>query len=85
MRSGMQRPGSKQHYCEAISAEEQRKLKVKHSLKCQTEVEAKIHVEEQKAPEIKNNVLIGEEFTGSSTTPSGHFDWEKVNEVRKHA
>ena len=30
--------------CEAISAEEQRKLKV-NTLKCQTEVEAKIHVE----------------------------------------
>ena len=40
---------------EAISAEEQRKLKV-NTLKCQTEVEAKIHVEEEKAAEIKNNV-----------------------------
>ena len=41
--------------CEAISAEGQRKLKV-NTLKCQTEVEAKIHVEEEKAAEIKNNV-----------------------------
>ena len=41
--------------CEAISAEEQRKLKV-NTLKYQTEVEAKIHVEDEKAAEIKNNV-----------------------------
>ena len=41
--------------CEAISAEEQRKLKV-NTFKCQTVVEAKIHVEEEKAAEIKNNL-----------------------------
>ena len=33
----------------------QRKLKVK-TLKCQTEVEAKVHVEEEKVAKIKNNV-----------------------------
>ena len=41
--------------CEAISAEEQRILKV-NTLKCQTEVEAKILVEEEKAGKIKNSV-----------------------------
>ena len=41
--------------CKAISEEEQRKLKV-NTLKCTAEVEAKIHVEEEKAAEIKNNV-----------------------------
>ena len=40
---------------EAISAEEQRKIEVK-TLECQTEVEAKVHVDEKKAAEIKSNV-----------------------------
>ena len=40
---------------DAISAKERRKIEVK-TLVCQTEVEAEIHVEEEKAAEIKNNV-----------------------------
>ena len=44
-----------EHVDHDLCAEEQRKLKV-NTLKCQTEVKAKIHVEEDKAAEIKNNV-----------------------------
>ena len=42
---------------DVIAAEEQRKLEVK-TLECQTEAEAEILIEEEKAAEIKNNVQM---------------------------
>ena len=47
---------------EAMAAEEQRKLEVK-TLERQTEDEAEIHVEEEKAAKIKNNVQMVKKFT----------------------
>ena len=47
---------------EATAAEEQQKLEVK-TLECQTEVEAEIHVEEEKVAENQEQRSNGEEFT----------------------